>query len=117
MSYMDVMKDFNPTISKQFSYLRNEGEVKVGSVLFIVSMESIAIVNDLIVEGVTFPKKPKGNYKANIVRFLKPREKVTHIQSESNREDLFGVKNYTTLLLLKYITLDGRFKNFTLKYY
>lgn len=81
-------------------------------VYFVISVKSIVKFMGLALASVSFPKKPKGNYKDNFDHLFLPGEGLYKLQSGYNREDIHIILKHMALLVMKYVTLVDRKRRF-----
>lgn len=89
-SYMKAMKGYDSSLSSQYAHSWKDGRVLILGVPFTVPMKLNLGVTLFPIDGVAFPKKPKGNYKEDFKKFLVHGEKLCRLQNGFNIEDLLG---------------------------
>lgn len=99
-------------ILDEFCQSWKNGVVQVGKVKFTMSAKAIILLTGLSIQGKTFQKKPKSNYKEYFKMFLGQGYNVVRHLRSFKIDDFPSIWKEVVRLLMKFFTLEGCFKRF-----
>lgn len=79
---------------------------------FVITLESIASINRMIIGGVKILTNTKMSFKGALKYFCEPTKKIPWLHHVFNKKTMEGILQALVKVLIQFVTYEGRYKRF-----